>query len=228
MKFISATLLVFSILFIQSCKQQEKPIPYPTVFEDYFIRYLSPSQDLKAQAIFASGDSIEKAQALTFSGGVAFEGSGMIMRKINENLIRYSIDNKMGYNDKFKFKYKNEAGEAVYYEISLNPIDDFFLKSTVSKSTGLDIVINGGLLSSEESIVFLFSDQNNVAASYTLNGPTTSIEFHLPADDLQNLTPGKGKLYLVKKQLKNEKLDLRDIHAEIEYYTKDVGIEIEE
>lgn len=228
MKFISATLLVFSIFFIQSCKQQENPISPPTVFEDYFIRYLSPTQDLKAQAILAIGDSMDQVQPLSISGGVAFESSGMILRKINENLSRYSIDRQMEYAESFKFKYNDEAGKPVSYTISLNPIEDFFLKSSVSKTNGLDIVINGGLLAENESIVFLFSDQNNIAASYTLNGPTKGIEFHLSPNEIKNLAPGKGKLYLVKKQMKNEKSGLRDIHAEIEYYTKDIEIEIEE
>lgn len=228
MKSVFATLFVCLIIFSQSCNQQENPITQPSVFEDYFVRYLAPEQKLKAQAIFALGDSISVAVPFVPFGGVAFMSSGMEMKKINEQMIRYSSETSAEYQNVFKFRYKNPAGDFAPYEISMTPIEDFFIKSKVSKSSGLDLVINGGLLSPQESLVFLFSDQNNVAASYTLSGPTKDIEFHLPPNSLKNLTPGNGKLYLVKKIIKNESLDHRQIHAEIEYYTRDIGIEINE
>ncbi|MCB0652045.1 MAG: hypothetical protein KDC85_12275 [Saprospiraceae bacterium] len=226
MKSVSATLFVCLIIFLQSCNQQENPITQPSVFEDYFVRYLAPEQKLKAQAIFSLGDSIDVAVPFVPFGGVAFMGSGMEMKKISEQLIRYSSESSAEYQNIFKFRHKNPAGDIVPYEISMTPIEDFFVKSKASKSSGLDLVIKGGLLSPQESLVFLFSDQNNVAASYTLSGPTKNIEFHLPPNSIKNLSPGNGKLYIVKKIMKQESLDHREIHAEVEYYTKDIDIEI--
>lgn len=226
MKSVSATLIVFLILLVQSCEQQESPINPPTVFEDYFIRYIAPDQAVKAQAIFAKGDSLKNARPLSFAGGVAFIGSGMSMRQINDNLIRYSVDRQIEYANEFRFSYKSEDGTVNTFNTGMTPIEDFFLKSNLSKANGMDIVINGGLLTKDESLVFIFSDVNSVAASHTLTGPTKNIEFHLSPDQIQKLSPGPGKLYLVKKTSKNETIENREIHVEIEYYTKDIEIEI--
>lgn len=228
MKYISAILLVCVVIFSSGCKQQETPVTEPTIFEDYFIRYLSPEKQLKSQAVFGIGDTVTTATPFVPVGGAAFMGSGMEMRKISEELIRYTQEMNTEYQKAFRFKYKNTQGQANHYEISMTPIQDFFVKSEVSKTNGLDLVINGGLLSEGETLVFIFSDQNSVAASYDIAGPTKDITYHLPPEAIKNLTPGAGKLYIVKKISKNESLDHREVHAEIEFYTKDLDIEIVE
>jgi len=60
------------------------------------------------------------------------------------------------------------------------PIEQFFIKDQVSKSKGMTIAVNGGLLSSREKLVLLFSDRNNRAYSITIEGPTTGIEHFIP------------------------------------------------
>ncbi|KAA3636624.1 MAG: hypothetical protein DWQ02_07935 [Bacteroidetes bacterium] len=228
MKYISAILLVFVVIFSSGCKQQETPVTEPTIFEDYFIRYLSQEKQLKAQAVFGIGDMVTTATAFVPVGGAAFMSSGMEMRKISDDLVRYTQEMNTEYQKSFRFRYKNTLGQANNYEISMTPVQDFFIQSEVSKSNGLDLVINGGLLAEGETLVFIFSDQNSVAASFDINGPTKDISYHLPPEAIKNLTPGAGKLYIVKKTNKNESLDHREIHAEIEFYTNDLDIEIVE
>ena len=226
MKSLLFSILFLSVLCCSSCKNQEKPVSKAILFEDYFIRYLSPEQQLKAQAVFAEGDTITNTQPKSFVGGISFQGSGMAERKISNELIRYEETRKMDYADSFSFRYKNEDGNPATHIINMSPIEDFFLKSSVSKTNGLDIVVKGGILSKQESLVFLFSDKQNIATSIELKGPTNTIEFHLPPAQFSKLNTGKGKLYIVKKQSTLDKVDNRDIHAEIEYYTKDIEIEI--
>ena len=226
MKSLLFSILFLSVLYCSSCKNQQKPTPKVILFEDYFIRYLSPEQQVKAQAIFAEGDSIAHTQPKTFLGGVSFQGSGMSERKISDKLIRFEEARIMDYANSFSFRYQNEEGNYTTHSVNMSPIEDFFLKSSVSKTNGLDIVVKGGILTKQESLVFLFSDNKNIAASIELKGPTNTIEFHLPPAQFSKLNTGTGKLYLVKKQSTLEKKDNRDIHAEIEYYTKDIEIEI--
>ncbi len=228
MKYISAILLVCLILLASGCKQQENPVTEPTIFEDYFIRYLSPEEQLKAQAVFATGDSVHAITPFVPLGGVSFMGSGMEMKKISEDLIRYTQEMKASYQMGFKFRFKNTLGTFNNYEISMMPIEDFFVKGEVNKINGINLVINGGLLSDEESLVFILSDANNVATSYTITGPTKDFNYNIPPAIFKNFVPGTGKLYLVKKILKNESLKNREIHAEIEFYSKDLDIEITE
>lgn len=226
MKSLLFSILFLSVLYCSSCKNQEKQTPKLIFFEDYFIRYLSPEQQIKAQAVFAEGDTITRTQAKSFLGGVSFQGSGMTERKISDKLIRFEETRKMDYADSFSFRHKGEDGNNTTHIINMSPIEDFFLKSSVSKTNGLDIVVKGGVLTKQESLVFLFSDNQNIAASIEVKGPTNTIEFHLSPTQFSKLNIGKGKLYLVKKQATLEKTGNRDIHAEIEYYTKDIEIEI--
>jgi hypothetical protein len=228
MKYISAILLVCLILLVSGCKQQENPVTEPTLFEDYFIRYLSPEEQLKSQAVFAIGDSVNTITPFVPLGGASFMGSGMEMRKISKDLIRYTQEMNTSYQASFKFRFKNTQGTFNNYEISMSPIEDFFVKGEISKTNGINLVINGGLLSEEESLVFILSDANNVAASHTTTGPTKDINYNIPPAIFKNFAPGTGKLYLVKKILKNESLENRKIHAEIEFYSKDLDIEITE
>jgi hypothetical protein len=228
MKYISAILLVCLVFGASGCKQQENPVTEPTIFEDYFVRFLSQEQQLKSQAVFATGDSANAITPYIPLGGVSFLGSGMEMRKISEDLIRYTLEIQAAYQIPFKFRFKNTQGTFNTYEISMTPIEDFFIKNMVSKTKGTDLVINGGLLSKEETLVFIFSDADNVAASHTVKGPIKDITYNIPPAIFKNLVPGTGKLYLVKKILKNESLDNREIHAEIEFYSKDIDIEIKE
>ncbi len=220
--------LLFLTLLFCNCQPEPEPDQGPMLFADFFIRYLDDEKELKAQASFLEGDSIDSAIPKTFEGGVAFQGSGMEMKKIQDKLIRYSLVQEMNYQDSFRFKFNNDLGNPEIYSIAMSPITDFFLKGPISKSKGMTIVVNGGVLNPGENLVLLFSDEKNQARTINVIGPVANVEYHFGPDQLRNLTIGPGQLYLVKKQLKDEKTTTREIRTEIEFYTKAIEVEVEE
>lgn len=226
MRFTLFFIAFFLICFFSACNQLESPVKDTILFESYFIRYLASEQQIKAQAIFAEGDTITNTFPKSFAGGVSFFSSGMTERRISDKLIRFEETRKMPYPKNFIFKYKNDDNISTPYIARMSPIEDFFVQKNVNKSTGVDIVVKGELLKSNQSLIFLFSDTDNVAASIEVKGPVSSTTFHLPAKKLSNLNQGKGKLYLVKKQFSVETTSNRKIDSAIEYYTKDIEIDI--
>jgi hypothetical protein len=108
----------------------------------------------------------------------------------------------------------------------MNPIGDFFVKDEISKSKGMTLIVNGGILQSNEQLVLLFSDYNNRATNITINGPTKDIEFELKPEQLQELEVGSGQLYLVKKQYNEDQEERLSATASIEFYTRSIEIEI--
>jgi hypothetical protein len=192
----------------------------PKIFEQYYIRYLQAERQLKAQATFFEGDSLLSATPKTFFGGVSFLGSGMKPRTLPGNTIRYTTTrNRLAYPERFRFGYKNDAGDLVDYKLELKPIDNFFLKDSIRLGQAATIVVNGGALDQNETLVFLFNDQEQKATSITVEGPTTEIEYLLPAEQLQQLAVGTGELYLVKKQVTRDSIDNRRMESTLEFYS---------
>ena len=216
------------LFFFSACQEQEKSTKEATLFENYFIRYLELEQQTKAQASFLEGDSLSNAKPKSFTGGVSFQQSGMTKRQISDQLIRFEQSRKIAFAETFTFKYSSASDVSTRHTVRMTPIEDFFIKNNISKTKGLDIVVKGKNLSKNESLVFLFSDIENMVSSVEIKGPTHSIEFHLPAEKFVKLGLGTGKLYLVKKQTIKTSIDNRNIQSAIEYYTKDIEILIEE
>ena len=90
----------------------------------------------------------------------------------------------------------------------------------------MTLVAQGSQLEQGESLVLLFSDQDNQASSITINGPSTSIEHFIPGKNLINLNLGKGQLYLVKKRQKSSIKDNFISVSAIEYYTPAIPVEV--
>ncbi|GJM31638.1 MAG: hypothetical protein DHS20C18_06390 [Saprospiraceae bacterium] len=228
MKYRYSFFSLLAVVLFSACDNDPAPQSKPTIFADFFIRYLEDEHELKAQATFMEGDSLTSAVPKIFESGVAFLGSNMKMKKIQDKLVRYSLTNEMGYMGSFRFKFNDENRNPEIYSIEMPPIENFQMKGPISKSKGMTVVINGGILSQEESMVFLFNDKHNQARTITVLGPQTNIEYRFNADQLRNLSLGEGQLYLVKKQLKVQNNPHRSIRTEIEYYTKAIDVLVEE
>lgn len=224
-----STILPFLCLFaLLGCKNSpieplEKP---PHWFADYYVRYLQTERQLKAHASFMEGDSLKNAEPKKFRSGVSFQGKRMELRNLNNKVFRYLLNEETNYSDAYLFRHRDEDGNYWEYTIKMNPIGDFFVKDEISKSQGMTLIVNGGILQSNEQLVLLFSDYNNRATNITINGPTKDIEFELTPDQLQDLEIGSGQLYLVKKQYNEDQEERLSATASIEFYTRSIEIEV--
>ena len=151
-------LLAISTLLLWRC-ENNTDLSNDIFFEEYYVRYLETEKELKAYATFLEGDSIQNAKPKIFFAGVAFQNSGMEVRNLPKGVVKYSItNNNVSYNSPFRFRYRNEEGQAVEERLNMKPLGDFFVKDQISLSKGMTLVINNGSLSEDEQLIFLFSD----------------------------------------------------------------------
>lgn len=202
---------------------EEKP---PHWFANYYVRYLQTEKQLKAHASFLEGDSLKNAEPKKFRGGVSFQGKKMEFRDLQGKVFRYLINERADYNETFQFRHRDDNGDYWEYTMKMHPISDFFIKDKISKSKGMTIIVDGGILQDNESLVLLFNDQYNKAATLSIEGPSKTIELFVPPDQLQKLTLGKGQLYLVKKQFNEDQEEQLTANSSIEFYTKTIDIEV--
>ena len=218
-------------LFFFSCQPTavETPEKEPHFFAEYFVRYLQTERQLKAYASFMEGDSLKTAQPKKFPAGVTFENKDMEFRNLGGRSFRYLInEDDKNYSNSFIFRHKDTDGDFWEYTIKMNPIEDFFIKeSVIQKSEGMTLVINGGILKSNEQLILLFNDRNNKAHSIQIDGPSNDLEHRLNAENLAGLTKGPAKLYLVKKQINRDNEEQLTAVSSIEYYSKAIDILIE-
>jgi hypothetical protein len=218
-------------LIFSSCRDTERP-PASTerskTFAEFFVRYLAPEQQLLGQASFWEGVSWEVLDPIAPSGIVSFENAKMKPARLPGDQIRFSETLTKTYEESLAFRFRNQDGRYLQYELKMTPLRDFFVKGSISKSEGATFVINGGIMTESEQLVFMFSDARQRATAITLEGPTSDIEITIPPEQLQDLRPGPGQLYLVKKQQRAETHPDLELVAAVEYYTGQREIEVVE
>lgn len=218
--------IFFSLIFytcqpVSSSKEPTKK----KVFARYYVKYSQNDQTYKAEASFLTGDSTVNALA-TEMESVSFQGGIMKQRTQPRNDLSYIAERSGKFSAQLKFKYTDQS-ESKHLDLSFNPIHSFLIKDKmVSKSKGLTLVWDGGALEEGESLLLLFSDQTNKAASTTLKGPSRKSEILLPGNFLKDLQPGKGNLFLVRKQSGEINDDLTNYKYLLEYYTSPLAIKI--
>ncbi|MBK8703449.1 MAG: hypothetical protein IPN33_07370 [Saprospiraceae bacterium] len=196
----------------------------PRLIADYFVRYLADVSEIKAQASFYEGDTLETAVPKVIAGGVSFQQSAMEAKSLQREVVRYLLQRRSEFIPPFTFAFTGDDGEKVTYTLPMNPIDSFSFKGPISKSKGGTLILKGEPLSAKESLVVLFSDARNQAGSVTIQGPITTQEVFIPATNLANLQTGAGMVYLVRKIVKIEDTPARYVIAAGEYYTPAIGV----
>jgi hypothetical protein len=219
-------LLCASCLALSACEGAGAESRAPHVFAEYFIRYLEEERQLKAHAAFFEGDSLQAAQPKVIAGGVALQNIAMSRRDLGGRGIRYTLDRSADYEPPYRFSYRDDRGLFREHLIDMSPIANFFIKGQISKSLGMAIVVEGGLLKHGESLLLLFTDAEQMATSISIGGPTSTIEYALPPHALANLNPGPGWLYLVKKQSATIQGQTQTTFSAIEYYSRTINIEV--
>ena len=223
------SVLLFLLLFPTACRDAPEPPPDRSkMFADFFVRYLATERQLRGQASFWDGLSWTNLDPITPEGVVSFEGRKMEPRRLPGNEVRFSDTSRSDYAESLAFRFRSTDGRYLQYELKMTPVRDFFVKGKISKSAGASLVINGGVMSKGESLVFLFTNADNEATALTVEGPNTDVTVQLAPAQLQNLTTGPGRLYLVKKQHKTEVHPNLELTSAVEYYTESREVVVEE
>ena len=227
MKFLPLQLvsLLISILLFSSCKDLSKQEVPLHLYTQYYIRYLAPQQQLKAEVSFMEGEAPPSAQPKTFLGGVSFMGNKMELQELQNDQQRYVHTSTIPYPELFNFQYQNN-GDLQNNQLSMQPIRQFRVRKPFSKSQGLELVVQDDLLRGNESLVLLFADAQNQAFAHTIQGPGRDSVFSISADALTGLPTGPSTLYLVKRLERIQEQNRQSITTTIEYYTDTIRVEV--
>lgn len=225
MRYFVLFLVATAFFSCQSDRSQETPM-----YADFFVRYLEAEQQIKAHVSFYEGDTLTSSKPVIFDGDVTFQGNKMQPREIVENqTFRYIYNGSGAYSDAFSFKFPKSGLGKQEYTVSMSPIEDFAVKNgTVSLSDGMVLELKGEPLQANESLVLLFTSDNNVSIAAEFAGPFDVAELNVPAVQLFGVEPGKNTLYLVKKQTSTGRVSNVDCTASLEFYTKLIDIEVVE
>ena len=226
MKYIYFLCVVQLFLTLNACQSNEstnqanaKPL-----FINYEVRYLEKENELRGMAHFKEGDSPETAVPREVSNPT-FQGSSMDKQDLGEKGIRYVFKRKGSYSDNFEFGYKNDNGTPISYSISMPLVNDFSIKEdTIYKSKGATFLWSGEPFDSTQSIIIMFLGEDKNATSISLRGPSEGQEIGIPTTSFNGLSPGKGEMYFVKKQVRESKENNQAIRSTVEYYSRSVNI----
>ncbi len=225
MRYFLLLLIAAAFFSCQSERPQEAPM-----YADFFVRYLEEEQQLKAHVSFYEGDTLTSSKPVIFDGDVTFQGNRMQPREIVKNqTFRYVYNGSDAYNRTFSFKFPKSGLGKQEYAVAMSPIEDFAVKNdAVSLSNGMVLELKGEPLLANESLVLLFTGENNVSIAAEFAGPFDVAELNVPAVQLFGVEPGKNALYLVKKQTSTGRAGNVDCTASIEFYTKLIEVAVVE
>jgi len=221
--------LIAAAILLPACREERPEEKAKHLFAEFFVRYLQAEQEIKAHVSFFEGDTIQSAAPKSFAGGAAFQGNSMKARSLPGGTIRYTFEQRGNYADTFQLRFRDDSGQDREIAAAMAPVDSFAIAGgQASRSGGMTLYAKGGKLNPGESMVLLFSDENDKAYTIMLTGPSAGEEYRIPAAKVETLNPGKHTLYLVKKKRASEKGDTLSILADIEYYTHTIEVEVVE
>jgi hypothetical protein len=223
-------ILIFSFcigIFLFSCKNTSDQEAPQHIYADYYVRYLAPIQELKAEAQYKEGNEPQNTSSKLIKEGVIFLGKKMEMQSIKESRKRYTLTDTTAFPTEIFFQYKN-GDEPRREELSMQPISSYTVAGPAEKEKGLTLITTDHLLKRNESMVVLLADLRNKAVSYTIHGPTTEPIHQIPPEIFQSLQAGPGSLYLVKRMKKTRAQTFQTVTATLEYYTDTLSVLIQE
>ncbi len=224
MKSFSLYLVLLTAIFVFFGCQSDQTSKEETLFANYEIRYLQEEKQFRAQLSYSSGDSLTRKPK--HFPTVNFGKYAMERRNLRSKGIRYQYEKNIPYPSPMSFRTIDKNNIEMNHQITMSPIDSFYLEENIEKSKDLNLTWLGAPLKANETLVLLFTDQENKASSQIVRGPTKQSTITIPSNRLSELSIGKGELYLVKKQW-SQKLDKNvQTNSLIEFYTRAIDIEV--
>lgn len=201
-----------------------------TIFTNFYVRYLQSEQQLKGQVTFAQGKDVQDTKPVNMKK-VNFMESGMNKKDVAGKFSRYIYQaptpNAM---TNFNFNYTDNSGKSYQQELEMKPLENFSIKDGYSKSKGMILQLEGesAHLTADESLVLLFSDEKNKVTTLEVGGPSTNPAINFTGSQLGDLSLGKNKLYIVKKQNRRFQKDNYDMTSTIEFYSSTIELDMME
>ncbi len=162
---------------------------------------------------------------------VLLQDVSMLESTVNNNILRFKIDQEFPKNKKYNFKIQLPDLEPISLDLSPKVIKSFTVKEGVmSKSKGFNMEWQGDdIQESNETMILLITDSKGQSMGLNRIGETAASGLFIDPVQLQFFSAGPATLYLVRKTLiQIPKEGSITQSAELEYYTDEIKIEIVE
>lgn len=233
----SSNFLHYLLLFLGSCFlllgcQGEQATTSKTIYANYYIRHSEQERTVRAEASFQEGDSIHNKVSKQFTS-VLFGGKEMSFNQMNPKRPFYLFDGESSGAAEISFRFIDDNGHQQEDIVSISGITSFTISNPIIPSKEAQLSWDGTPLGQQESIIMLFTDENNRTTSTIMNGPSQTTQLNIPAIKIKGLHPGKSRLYLVRKNriasTPEEKTPTkRQVKTVTEFYTKTINVEVTE
>ena len=217
-------LFIYSICLLHSCSSE--PQTSDQLFAHLSLRYLQPDNEIKSEAHFSLGNKLENAKPIKVDSGVSFQGKKMIDKEVSKDGIRYSLVQKGNFSNLYNFSFSFPEKKEIQHLLKMNSLGELNIDGDFVKSKGIQISWKGNPLTQNESLAFLFNNEENNFTSFEINGPTNSSSINIPSEKLNKLPEGKGEIYLVRKQSNTTEQSNVTILSETEFYSRVINVTI--
>ena len=190
-------LSLFITLFLTGCIKDKKTDEFPRNV-DFYIRYISEGDQFNSLCKISYADSVAIGEPDTSSYNITVGGKDMkeiVTAKGNKN---YNLKMNLPYQSTYDIKIKNRDNQILSQETKLIKIDSLTVEKTISISKGGSIKFHGQPIGQEESLILMLVGKDGKTSSTTVQGPGSSNDILLKADNMSMLTAGPADLYLIR------------------------------
>jgi hypothetical protein len=196
----------------------------------YYVRYIADEGFLKAEATFFTEDGNQKKKARQFNG-VMLDNSEMRLDEHNKEKPYYKLDRKNEKLEKTSFHFINNKGHKEQDDLVLPLLERFTFSGNVSRSKDNLLSWEGLPLNDKESLVLLFTNEQERTVSTIVNGPTKEPNIIISAEKTAKLHKGKNRVYIVRKNRSVENKTgsdgaPREVRALMEYYSLTMDVTV--
>ncbi len=214
------------VVWTVACRNDSSGASSEPLFADFSVRYLEGEKQIRALASFMQGDSLPTARNFAPQGGVSFQGMPMEQREFPKGGVRYTYTSEAEYAPSFLFTFKDAKGNIQQQSLPMSPIRNFSVRGIASREKGITLELDAEPIADDESLLLLFTDEQNRSASILLPGPFPAGSILVPKSYLQGIFPGKNQFYIVRRRtLPNRRIGL-DVKSNIEFYSKTISVDI--
>lgn len=224
-------------LLLLSCQNESSETASATITQqavqdiplicNLYVRHMKDQGLLRTEVKFYNKDSIRKAIGLIMPGPVICNGQELRIRNTEYNGQWYINESPAEPLEKYTFTFKDIRNEERSFEGLCAVVKDLKLPASLNRKSSKKVSWSGGPLVKNEKLLFVVTDSKNKSAVITVPGPTSSNSAELDHRPIANLSPGKSKIYAVRKRNENRSVDKLSIRYIAEMYTatEQIGIE---
>jgi hypothetical protein len=184
------------LLFLASCaREKSSDVNQDRIHTTYELFYNANEDITYARAWFRFGNATGTLLELSDPSQVSFEGEKLTFNKV----LAYYEKKFVGLKASGSFTFEDTEGNAYQNAVSIHEIGFGALPDSISRTTALSIPFSGGEVLENEVVGVWINGENEGDAQAALTIDQGSNEVIVPADKMEKIGAGPGKIYMDRR-----------------------------